>query len=177
MVSKFYWPCLGSPPIRRIRLRIMRFLPALRRLRAIGAVFLLAVWAVNPSLYLLGRCFEKTDKASSVRTNAIEAPAQRIEVCAHHHHGCPKDCLCPKVAPLAESHPKTTGAPETIREPSLSQCSEARAAIDSPPVVTAFLIPAKDLSVPCLVIGSCPIPRLPALLDIPRDPPQKIPIA
>lgn len=155
----------------------MRFLPALRRLRSIGAVFLLAVWAVNPALYLLDSLIGKAETLSSVQANAIAAPAQGIEVCAHHQHGCPKDCFCPKITLAAESNPAPTSAPETVSEPSLSQCSEARAAIDSPPVVTALTIPAKDISIPCLVVGRCPIPRIPALLDFPQEPPQKIPIA
>jgi hypothetical protein len=155
----------------------MRFLPGLRRLRSIGAIVLLAAWAVNPSLYLLKSFFGQINETSSVQANAIDAPNQVMEVCSHHQHGCPKDCFCPKIILKADSVQKPMVVSDTLHEPSLSQCSEEKASIDSPPVVTAFLLPAGIPSISCLESGRCPIPPQPALLDTPQEPPRKIPIA
>ena len=154
----------------------MRFLPGLRRLRSIGAIVLLAAWAVNPSLYLLNSLLGPLKQNTWVQASAIEAPAQGLQVCSHHQHGCPKDCFCPKITLQTEPIPKPVAESDALHEPSLSQCSEERAALDSPPAVTALLIPAGEPLITCLETGRCPIPPQPALLDTPQEPPQKIPI-
>lgn len=142
-----------------------------------AAIALLAVWALNPTLYLLNSLVGQFKQSSSVQTSAIEAPAHALEVCSHHQHGCPKDCFCPKLTLNPESVAEPVNLPGILHEPSLSQCSEERAALDSPPVAKGFLIPAVDPMVFCLEVGTCPIPPRLALLDAHSEPPRKIPIA
>jgi hypothetical protein len=165
------------PAIPGIRLITMKFPPRFHRLRAMGAIFLIAAWAVNPSLYLLNSLLGQLGETSLVQANAIDAPDQAIEACSHHPHGCPKDCFCPKITLQPDSSQNPTAVSGTLYEPSLEQCSEERAAIDSPPVSTAFLPPVNEMPIPSDRIGLFPIPTQPALLDTPREPPQKIPIS
>lgn len=159
----------------------MRISTGLRGLRAVGAMMLLGVWALNPSLYFLKSLLGQHDGMSAIAANAIQAPQQKKEICHHHPQGCPKDCFCPKILPdeggATDISDEISDKRESIHQPILVQCTEDNAAAGPPAGVTALANPVREIRMPFWVVGRCPNPLIPSLLEAPQEPPLKIPIA
>jgi len=108
--------------------------------------------------------------ARSTANSPIRAK-QKIEICPHHPHGCPRDCMCPKIASAEVSQGKGSGF---LREPAFVICTEQGAKGTSPsaPIFLAcpILIPGFP-TVSTWLSGGAFI-----IHDFFQEPPQKIPI-
>lgn len=158
--------------------RMKGVLPTFRRLRAAGAIAILAAWVYNTLGSVLSDMLHEIVNASLVEAVAIEAPELERHVCHHHPHGCPKDCFCPKLTVVAENTggPVSPRSQDTLSEPSLEQCTElahgmvwqfAALVLPEPPWVPIQL----ELK------SNWPSARVREPLDPFQDPPRKIPIA
>jgi hypothetical protein len=159
-----------------------------RPLAKAGILLLLGLWCLGPlgSLAHLAGHVHSHVRHSHARAHEERAPsdveAQRIEVaaspapvCHHHPEGCPADCHCPKIVPepLAPGQPIPAG--ESMREPSLVQCTEGGPQAKPPALVACWLPEIPGLREP-FPSESAAWPALSASpLDPDRDPPGHVP--
>lgn len=79
-----------------------------RRLKAAGAFFLIALWALHPLLPLLAAHPAHDHAGTEIEASRIDIGEGTV-FCEHHAEGCPKDCMCPKITRPEPDRAELTG--------------------------------------------------------------------
>ena len=93
-----------------------------------GLGILFCVFALNtvPWGIQLFQSFSETTAADVAI--AFPKTAKTIATCPHHPHGCPKECMCPKIyVTVGDTDHDEQEASGSLREPTLVTCTESGA--------------------------------------------------